>query len=439
MSASASAVSNAIRLARAPRGAIEASAAPRRLRLGLLGCGRVGEAIVRRVRDEGAALRTAGLDIEIVAALVRDVAKRRPAGLPPLVDRAADLFGSAPDLIVEVIGGLEPAGSIVAEALARRIPVVTANKTLVAERGGELRALARASGASFACDAAVVAGVPCLGALSRRPSLQTPRAVTGILNGTSHYILHAVARGSTFASAVDEARARGFAEPDATADISGQDAASKLAIVLQLAGLADVTRLDFPTLGIDVIDSAHVRAARALGGSVKPLALAVLEPGRAGSWVGPAFVADSHAAACSSTVFNFLELHYGGTIPVTFAGPGAGPAITAATVLDDVAEIATGHFTAYSGARPLIRAEDLRAAPPGAWFVHADGHVTTAALSELLALYHVPPVRVVRDGESVAALTAAGEWPHVLNVAEVLRANGARVLTVPAIGGRDDY
>jgi homoserine dehydrogenase len=410
-------------------------AAPGRMRVGLLGCGRVGEAIVALAREQ--AQQAGEVELEFTAALVRDVSRRRAHGLPPVCASAEEFFAAAPDLVIEVIGGVEPAGSLVVEALARQIPVVTANKTLMAERGGELRALARANGVALAFDAAVVAGVPCLGALARRPSLRAPRAVTGILNGTTHYILHALASGGSFADALRQAQARGYAEADSTADISGQDAASKLAIVLQLAGPGGVTRLDFPTLGIDVITADDVQAARAAGGVLKPIALAVLDPERPGAWVGPAFVDGTHPAARSASVFNFLQLQYTNSIPITFSGPGAGARETAATVLDDVAEIAGGRPADVPVSSGPVRPEQLRQPPPGPWFIRTEGDVGPAALAELLALYHVPPLRTVRASGGAAAVTAGAEWAHVLGAAEVLRATGARVLTLPAIGGPD--
>ena len=145
---------------------------------------------------------------------------------------------------------------------------------------------------------------------------------------------------------------------------------------------------------------------------------------------------EDHPAARTSNVFNFLQLQYGSVIPITFSGPGAGARETAATVLDDVAEIAGGKPSDTGAVSSAIRPEQLREPPRGPWFVRTDG-ASPAALAELLAMYHAPAVRVVRAGGGAAAVTADAEWAHVLGAAEVLRATGARVLTLPAIGGPD--
>ena len=435
MSASISEVPAAIAASTTARSRAPRPAQVRTLRVGLLGCGRVGQAVVAIAREHRARLHAAGLDLDFVAALVRDVS--RPRNVDP-DRRCVDdqrFFAAQPDVVIEVIGGTEPAGALVAGALSRGIPVVTANKTLMSERGTELRALARAHDVALAFDAAAVAGVPCLGALARRPFLRSPVVVTGILNGTTHYILHTLERGGSFADALAQAQRLGYAEPDSSADVSGQDAASKLAIILQLAGIADATRLDFPTLAIDVLTPADVLAARALDGALKPLALAVLDPDRAGAWVGPGFVDYAHPAARSSGVFNFLELQYDGAIPVTFSGPGAGADVTAATILDDVVELATGQFAETPAVSASIAPGKLRRAPISAWFVCVDGDLTAGALAELLALYHVPALRVARTPTGAAAITVPAEWTHVLAAAEVLRATGTRVVTLPAIGG----
>ena len=138
------------------------------------------------------------------------------------------------------MGGVHPAYEYVRQALEAGIPVVTANKSLMAEKGEELRALARRAGVPLAYEAAVLAGVPFIGALARRPFIGTPLRITGILNGTSHFLTCALERGGSFEHALAEAVDRGYAEPDSAADVSGRDAAEKLTILAHLSGCRDL-------------------------------------------------------------------------------------------------------------------------------------------------------------------------------------------------------
>ena len=313
--------------------------AARAVRVGLLGYGRVGQAVAALIQSEGDRLAAGGLDLRVTAALVRDAAKPRRGPALALCDSAVQFFSRRFDVVVEAMGGACPAFELVRRALESGVPVVTANKTLMAARGDELRAIARAHGTPLACDAAVLAGVPFLGALARRPLVAAPRRITGVVNGTSHFLVCAIAAGASFADALAEAVARGYAEPDSRADMSGRDAAEKLAILLHLAGCRGVDAADFTRVGIDVLTSADVAGARALGGVLKPVVLASLNPLRSGAWVGPALVNRSHPCAASAGVANFVELSGAHDLPVTFSGPGAGPDVTALTILDDVVEL----------------------------------------------------------------------------------------------------
>ena len=246
------------------------------------------------------------------------------------------MLTSGIDVLVEALGGVEPARTLVAAALDRGIPVVTANKSLVAAHGPELRARAALAGVPLLYEAAVVAGVPFVGALSNRPGVRSLTRILGILNGTSHLITTAIERGVSFAAALADAQARGYAEPDSAADISGRDAAEKLAILLQLCGAPNTTAADIECIGIDSLQPQDFADARAKGGVIKPLATASFGPGGWTGRVGPAFIPNSHLFAGLSGVTNALELHPTIGAPITFVGPGAGPEITAQTILDDV-------------------------------------------------------------------------------------------------------
>lgn len=298
------------------------------IRIGLLGLGTIG----RAVADAAPAL-----GIQCVSALVRNLDRRPPSQLT-LERDGSRVLNAGVDVIVECLGGTEPARTLVAAALDRGIPVVTANKSLIAAHGPELRARALLARVPLLYEAAVVAGVPFVGALSNRPGLRSITGITGILNGTSHAITTAIEQGVSFGEALADAQAHGYAEPDSSADVSGRDAAEKLAILLQLCGAPNTTAADIACAGIDTLRPEDFAAARADGGVIKPIATASLGPNGWTGRVGPIVIPRTHLFAGLSGVTNALELHPTIGAPITFVGPGAGPAITAQTILDDVAQ-----------------------------------------------------------------------------------------------------
>jgi homoserine dehydrogenase len=324
----------------------------RPVRVALLGYGRVGQAVAARAEVERARLNEAGLDLSCRTALVRDLGKPRGGPALRLSDSAAAVLNDPVDVVVEVLGGVEPARTYVSAALDAGVPVVSANKSLVARHGHELRALAHARGTTFAFDAAVIAGVPFLGSLSRRPLASGIVRIEGIVNGTSAYVLNEIARGATFGAALGEAVARGYAEPDSAADTSGLDAAEKLTILLHLCGRHDIRVDDLARRGIDALEPADFVRAAALGGTIKPVVLASLDADDLTTWVGPAFVPHDHPFAQLDGMTNSLRLIYASGEVVTFTGPGAGPDITAATILDDIVEtVGTRHWALGTGHR----------------------------------------------------------------------------------------
>ncbi len=349
------------------------------LRIGLLGLGGVGKALIaveRRARRE---LRDRGLELRFSGALVRNARRYRgplPNGLL-LTDAADEFFLRRYDVVIDVMGGVEPAGALVREALRRGSAVVTANKTLMAEQGPALRRLARLSGVPLLYEAAVIAGVPFLTALRGRPLAARVDRITAILNGTSNYILTRIARdGVGFDEAVRDAQNRGYAEPDPASDVGGHDAAQKLAVLLQEFAAGEATPAQLEVRGIDGLTPDDLRTARRFGGAIKPVAHADVDrtTGRIAAFVGPAFVPQSHRLASVDGCDNGLLLR-GSRVPeLFFAGPGAGCEVTAATILDDVAELThrvTGRRTA-NPVQPFFNAAAEVSAPKTGWFVRLD-------------------------------------------------------------------
>jgi homoserine dehydrogenase len=261
----------------------------REIRVAVLGLGQVGGAIA------SLAVRAAGTlpaSFQVASALVRDPQKPRAieAAALPLTTDPRTALASKPDVLVEVLGGIEPARTLVLEALNAGIPVVTANKTLLAYCGAELLGAAAAAGVPLHYEASVLAGVPFLGTLGRRPFARSVTGFRGILNGTSNFMLTRMARdGAGFDEALASAQRAGFAEPDPSKDIEGDDAVEKLCVLLRhLAGF-DVHPSQIDKIGITGVDGRDQRHAATFGGTVRPVAVADWSGTAVAAYVGPAY------------------------------------------------------------------------------------------------------------------------------------------------------
>ncbi|MDQ3304969.1 MAG: homoserine dehydrogenase, partial [Actinomycetota bacterium] len=206
------------------------------VRLGLLGCGNVGAALVGLIGEQADAIEArTGLRLEVTRVAVRNLAKARSVDLPAeLLTHDADAVVQDPevDLVVELIGGIEPARSLVLDALKAGKPVVTANKELVANVGPELFAAAEGAGVDLLFEAAVGGAIPVVRALRESLAGSSIRRITGIVNGTTNYILTRMSEeGATYADSLAEAQSLGYAERDPTADVEGYDAGAKVAIL----------------------------------------------------------------------------------------------------------------------------------------------------------------------------------------------------------------
>ena len=403
------------------------------VRVGLLGFGGVGQAVARVATSASGRLGNAGVLIKCVGALVRDGQKPRVAPLIPVWTDADEFPFHDCDAIVEVLGGVEPARTLVERALRLGIPVVTANKSLVAAHGLALQSTAEAHGTTLYFEAAVMAGVPCVNTLARRPLASGAGAFTGILNGTSHYILTRLAAGVTYDTALVEAVERGYAETSSDADVSGRDAAEKLTILLHIAGHTDVTVADLPTRRLDDLTPSHADLARRLSGVIKPVAFARVDGPTPGGWVGPAFVPNTHPFAALEDVTNVLSVGVGPQT-VTFTGPGAGRDVTAATVLDDLVEVSTGRRLTTRQPHATPAASIVREIPPRAWFLALDGLATTTGdLAEFLAARHIPAVFVVEHAGRCAVITAPAPVAAVRDAVDALTATGVSVVWLPVL------
>jgi len=329
----------------APPGAERRRVPPvtRLLRVGLLGLGNVGQAVAELCCASRQRLRGRGIELAITTVLVRD--EHRPRRfIPPgahVTSDPLDFFGRRHDLIIETIGGVDAALRYVSGCLRSGIPVVTANKSLLAAHGWRLAQLARQHGVSLRGEASAIAGVPFLTTLRQRPFAARVQRVCGILNGTSNYVLTQIAsRGVALVDALRQAQELGYAEPNADFDINGRDAAEKLAVIWQHLGLERVRTGAVEVRGIGGLTPRDLREARNLGGVIKPVALGAVADGRLEGFVGPALVPLSHPLAGVTGSQNAVVLSGEQIGELVFAGPGAGPAVTAGTILDDVVETA---------------------------------------------------------------------------------------------------
>jgi homoserine dehydrogenase len=339
------------------------------LRVALLGCGTVGAEVVRLLHSSGDDLAArVGAPLELAGIAVRRPGRVRDLPVPDelfTTDAEALVARDDVDLVVEVIGGIEPARSLILSALERGRSVVSANKALLAEDGAALHAAAERGGADLYYEASVAGAIPLLRPLRESLAGDDVRRVLGIVNGTTNFILTRMdEQGSGFADALDEATALGYAEADPTADVEGFDAAAKAAILAGLAFHTTVTAADVHREGITEVTAADVASARAMGCVVKLLAIAEKDGGSVTARVHPAMIPRTHPLASVREAYNAVFVEAASAGRLMFYGPGAGGAPTASAVLGDLVAVARN---AVAGARGTGQSSyaDLRVRPMG--------------------------------------------------------------------------
>ena len=347
------------------------------VRIGLLGCGIVGGALVELLSERRAFIgQTTGVDLEVAAVAVRSASKQRS----DLVDTSllttdAEALVKDPsiDVIVEVIGGIEPARSLILTALESGKSVVTANKELLANVGAELYAAADANKVDLLFEAAAAGAIPIVRPLRESLLGEDLTAVTGILNGTTNYILTRMsADGADYGDALSEAQRLGYAERDPTADVEGFDAGAKAAIMASLAFGQNVVAGDVYHEGIASISQDDIAFARRLGYEIKLLGIAERFGDSSGTEIAvrvhPAMVPCDHPLAAVRDSFNAVFVEGAAAGEIMFYGRGAGGLPTASAVLGDLIDAATNkargtYRPVPSGPRARIRSiDDLESA-----------------------------------------------------------------------------
>jgi homoserine dehydrogenase len=426
------------------------------LRVALLGCGVVGTQVARLLAEQAddLAVRT-GARLELAGIAVRRLSAPREGVDPALL--TTDAMGLATrsdvDIVIEVIGGIEPARALILAAMEGGKSVVTANKALLAEHGEQIHAASRAFGADLFYEAAVAGAIPILRPLRESLAGDTVHRVLGIVNGTTNFILDRMdSSGADFSDSLEEAQSLGYAEADPTADVEAFDAAAKAAILAGLAFHTRVTAADVYREGITEVTAADIASAKALGRTVKLLAICE-RSGADGSEAGvavrvhPAMIPRSHPLAAVGGAYNavFVEARSAGRL--MFYGAGAGGTPTASAVLGDIVAVARNRLAGTRGPELSTYAE-LPVLPMGDTLTRyhvsldvADKPGVLAPVAEAFARHGVSIQAVrqtsrgedalliivtheARDADLAATISELKALPVVRAVASVMRVEG---------------
>jgi homoserine dehydrogenase len=393
------------------------------LKVALLGCGNVGSQVARLLREEGDELAVRiGARLELAGIAVRRLAHPRPGIDQALLTTDPMELATRPDIdiVIEVVGGIEPARSVLLAAMKNGKSVVSANKALLAEHGEEIHAASRAFGADLYYEAAVAGAIPLLRPLRESLAGDTVHRVLGIVNGTTNFILDRMdSAGSDFSESLEEAQALGYAEPDPTADVEGFDAAAKAAILASLAFHTRVTAADVYREGITDVSAADIASAKLLGRTVKLLAICERSGDGVAVRVHPAMIPRSHPLAAVGGAYNavFVEAKSAGQL--MFYGAGAGGTPTASAVLGDLVAVARNRVTGTRGPEPSTYAE-LPVLPMGDTLTRYHVSLDVADRPGVLA-----PVAeaFARHGVSIQAVrqTSKGKEAQLIIVTHVAR------------------
>jgi homoserine dehydrogenase len=313
------------------------------LRAALLGFGTVGSSVARILVERPELADR----IQLTHVFNRDVARKRASWMPPSVTWTEDvneLLAAEPDVVVEVIGGVDPVGGWVRRALQQGAAVVTANKQLLAAQGPELLHLAVANKTQLRFEAAVGGGVPLIHGIREGLSGDNLKGVQGILNGTSNYILSRMAHSDeAMAPVLEDARRLGYAEADPSADIDGDDAGAKLVVLAGIAFRRHLRLADIPRRSIRPISAADFRYARTLGCTIRQISMVEAKDEGFHAFVGPALVPRGSNFGLNMGANNVVTIvgQYGGKS--TFSGAGAGGPATAVAVVSDLLALTQRH------------------------------------------------------------------------------------------------
>ena len=336
------------------------------IRIGLLGCGTVGGGVVTILdREADDITARTGAKLEITRVAVRDLQRERNLPLDPSVftdDPVAVVEADDVDVVVEVMGGIDPASQLLRRALTLGKPVVTANKELVAQQGPELYAAALAAGVDLSYEAAVAGAIPIIKPLKESLAGDRITRVVGILNGTTNYILSRMTEeGAAYEEVLADAQALGYAEADPTADVGGHDAASKCAILASLAFDTAVHGDDVFREGIEAVTAVDIGVADRLGYVIKLVGIASESDDQVAVRVHPAFLPKDHPLASVRDSYNAIYVEADAAGELMFYGRGAGALPTGSAIVGDVIDVARNLLqTARGATESQHRAKPIR-------------------------------------------------------------------------------
>lgn len=381
------------------------------VKVGLVGLGTIGTGVARILLEHSDRIaRRAGKRVELAVVVDTDLARPRQITLPEgMLTADLDRLAKDPEIkvAVELVGGLEPAKSIVLRLLEAGKDVVTANKALLAEHGSELFNRARKLGRSIAFEASVGGGIPIIAAIGQCLAANQIRSIHAILNGTSNYILTQMEdQGARYEAALASAQRLGYAEADPTMDIDGTDAAQKLAILAHLAFGAKVHWRNIARVGIDTVDLADIRYAKELGYRIKLLAVAELVPEGLELHVSPTLVRHGTPLAEVRENYNAIRVVGDAVGRVFFHGQGAGQMPTASAVVADVIDTVLGR------AAITFRTLEL-------WSDHREAPVSARDWAKVSGRYYLR--LTVEDQPGVLAEIAGILGRHHVSIASVIQ------------------
>ena len=432
--------------------------------IGMLGCGTVGTGVARILRENAAEIEARlGRPLVLGPIAVRDLEIERAPEIPKenLTLDADDVIHH-PDvqIVVEVIGGIEPARGLILEAIESGKHVVTANKALLAEHGGSLFERADQRGVDVAFEASVGGGIPIIRSLREALASDRIQSIHGIINGTSNFLLTALSTGeSTYEDVLAEAQELGYAEADPTMDVEGLDAAQKLSILLSIAFGTAIDWRDIPTRGLSGLAPIDFELAERFGFRIKPLAIARGAEAGIEARVEPTLIPEDSLLASVNDVFNavFLTCHALG--PAMLTGRGAGMMPTAVSVVSDIIEVARSIGQGTSGRLPALafHRESVRGLFPAddavsehfLRFTVADSPGVLARISQVLSDHQVSIRQVLQtatrqeNSATVVILTHASTHRAILDTLAVLREDpitrgDARWIRIERPGAEDD-
>tara|TARA_B100001179_G_scaffold204737_1_gene167638 strand:+ start:101 stop:1438 length:1338 start_codon:yes stop_codon:yes gene_type:complete len=402
------------------------SGSPTVINVGLMGLGVVGTGVAAKLLGSSSSLaEVTGRKINLKKVLVRDLLRTRDIQLPAdvLTTNAKDILAD-PDIhiLVEVMGGTDPAESYLRQGLSSGKHVVTANKEVMAKSGFELMALARDNGVNLLFEASVGGGIPIVGCMMNELAANDIRSIRSIINGTTNYILTRMAHERTsFQQALLEAQELGYAEADPTNDVEGIDAAYKLIILASLGYRQSFQPADVYCEGISKLEPQDFRYADELGYAIKFLAIANLDAAAVQLRVYPAFVSAEHMLAKVDGVYNAVEVDGSLCGPVLFHGMGAGREPTTSAVIGDLIEVVrkTGNLTQSGYVQAIVDAKNgplLKVRPIGdlqvRYYIRLEVADTPGVLAQI--------ARVLGDGQISIAVVLQRDTNPETQIAEIV-------------------